>query len=89
MQNFLIFSIPPRMKDCGPFVAAYTEYLNGRLQVPNDRLDAGLLCKRYAALLWKCREAKALKSYANNVKDPRRSKPNSAVPDEEKLFHID
>ncbi|KAF3675516.1 putative protein EIN4-like [Capsicum annuum] len=45
--------------DCGPFVAAYTEYLSDGLQVPNDGLDTGLLRKRYAALLWKYGEAKA------------------------------
>ncbi|PHT92190.1 hypothetical protein T459_00072 [Capsicum annuum] len=37
--------------DCGPFVAAYAEYLSDGLQVPNDGLDAGLLRKRYATLL--------------------------------------
>ncbi|PHT89970.1 hypothetical protein T459_05083 [Capsicum annuum] len=37
--------------DCGPFVTAYAEYLTDGLQVPNDGLDAGLLRKRYAALL--------------------------------------
>ncbi|PHT72933.1 hypothetical protein T459_23718 [Capsicum annuum] len=37
--------------DCGPFVAAYTEYLSDGLQVPNDGLDARLLRKRYDALL--------------------------------------
>ncbi|PHU07992.1 hypothetical protein BC332_24481 [Capsicum chinense] len=37
--------------DCGPFVATYAEYLSDGLQVPNDGLDAGLLRKRYAALL--------------------------------------
>ncbi|PHT83087.1 hypothetical protein T459_11530 [Capsicum annuum] len=45
--------------DCGLFVAAYTEYLSDGLQVPNDGLDAGLLHKIYAALLWKYGEAKA------------------------------
>ncbi|PHT30054.1 hypothetical protein CQW23_30359 [Capsicum baccatum] len=57
--------------DCVPFVAAYAEYLSDGLQVPNDGLDAGLLRKRYAALLWKYGEAKAQKSYATNLKDPR------------------
>ncbi|PHU19816.1 hypothetical protein BC332_10967 [Capsicum chinense] len=57
--------------DCGPFVAAYAEYLSDGLQVPNDGLDARLLHKRYAALLWKYGEAKAQKPYAINVKDPR------------------
>ncbi|PHU28115.1 hypothetical protein BC332_00208 [Capsicum chinense] len=37
--------------DCGPFVAAYAEYLIDGLQVPNDGLDAGLLHKRYAVFL--------------------------------------
>ncbi|KAF3643690.1 putative protein EIN4-like [Capsicum annuum] len=37
--------------NCGPFVAAYAEYLSNGLQVPNDGLDAGLLRKRYAAHL--------------------------------------
>ncbi|PHU06078.1 hypothetical protein BC332_26900 [Capsicum chinense] len=37
----------------------YAEYLSYGLQVPNDGLDAGLLYKRYAALLWKYGEAKA------------------------------
>ncbi|PHT83751.1 hypothetical protein T459_12194 [Capsicum annuum] len=56
--------------DCGPFVAAYVEYLTNGLQVPNDGLDAGLLRKRYATLLWKYEEAKAQNPYATNVKDP-------------------
>ncbi|PHU21611.1 hypothetical protein BC332_06718 [Capsicum chinense] len=56
--------------DCGPFVAAYAEYLSNELQVPNDGLDAELLCKRYASLLWKYGEAKAQKPYATDVKDP-------------------
>ncbi|PHT75895.1 hypothetical protein T459_19417 [Capsicum annuum] len=58
-------------RDCGPFVAAYTEYLSDGLQVPNDELDARLLHKRYVALLWKYREAKAQKPYASDIKDPR------------------
>ncbi|PHT99941.1 hypothetical protein BC332_29729 [Capsicum chinense] len=57
--------------DCSPFVAAYAEYLSNKLQSPNDGLDAGLLRKRYAALLWKYGEAKAQKPYATDVKDPR------------------
>ncbi|PHT44307.1 hypothetical protein CQW23_18332 [Capsicum baccatum] len=56
--------------NCGPFVAAYAEYLSDELQVPNDGLDVGLLRKRYAALLWKYGEAKAQKSYATDVRDP-------------------
>ncbi|PHT94707.1 hypothetical protein T459_02589 [Capsicum annuum] len=75
--------------DCGPFVAAYAEYLSDELQVPNNGLDAGLLRKRYVALLWKYGEAKAQKPYATNVKDPRRPKPNSIALDEEQLVHID
>ncbi|PHT71869.1 hypothetical protein T459_22654 [Capsicum annuum] len=75
--------------DCGPFVAAYAEYLRDGLQVPNNGLDARLLHKRYASLLWKYREAKAQKSYATDVKDPRRPKPNSIALDEEQLIHID
>ncbi|PHT40998.1 hypothetical protein CQW23_19852 [Capsicum baccatum] len=57
--------------DYGSFVAAYAEYLCDGLQVPNDGLDAGLLHKRYAALLWKYGEAKVQKPYATDVKDPR------------------
>ncbi|KAM3216335.1 hypothetical protein P3L10_025776 [Capsicum annuum] len=76
-------------KDCGSFVAICAEYLSDGLQVPNDRLDARLLRKRYAALLWKYGEAKAQKPYATNVKDPRRPKPNSIALDEEQLVHID
>ncbi|PHT87468.1 hypothetical protein T459_09574 [Capsicum annuum] len=37
--------------NCGSFVAAYIEYLSDGLQVPNDGLGAGLLHKRYAAIL--------------------------------------
>ncbi|PHT97371.1 hypothetical protein BC332_33700 [Capsicum chinense] len=44
--------------DCSLFVASYAEYLSDGLQVPNDGLDIELLCKRYAALLWKYRESK-------------------------------
>ncbi|PHT38025.1 hypothetical protein CQW23_21598 [Capsicum baccatum] len=58
-------------RDCGPFVAAYAEHLNDGLQVPNDGLDARLLRKSYAALLWKYGEAKDQKSYITDVKDPR------------------
>ncbi|PHU21635.1 hypothetical protein BC332_06742 [Capsicum chinense] len=57
--------------DCGPFVAAYAEYLSDGLQVPNDGLHVGLLRKRYAALLWKYGEVKTQKPYASDVKDPR------------------
>ncbi|PHU01067.1 hypothetical protein BC332_30854 [Capsicum chinense] len=76
-------------KDCGLFVAAYVEYLSNGLQVPNDELDAGLLHKRYAALLWKYGETKAHKLYASDNKDPRRPKPNSVAPDEEQLVNIE
>ncbi|PHT54838.1 hypothetical protein CQW23_03324 [Capsicum baccatum] len=58
-------------RDCGSFVTAYAEYLSDGLQLPNDGLDAGLLRKRYAALLWKYRETKSQKSYATDVKNPR------------------
>ncbi|PHT52841.1 hypothetical protein CQW23_07303 [Capsicum baccatum] len=75
--------------DCGPFVAAYAEYLSDGLQVPNDGLDARLLCKIYTPLLWKYGEAKAQKPYATDVKDPRWPKPNSIALDEEQLVHID
>ncbi|PHT98571.1 hypothetical protein BC332_32479 [Capsicum chinense] len=69
--------------------ARYTEYLRDGLQVPNDGLDAGLLRKKYAALLWKYGEAKAQKLYATDVKDPQRPKPNSVTLNEEQLVHID
>ncbi|PHT93720.1 hypothetical protein T459_01602 [Capsicum annuum] len=75
--------------DCGPFVAAYAEYLSDGLQVPNDELDVRLLHKRYVALLWKYGEVKAQKPYATDVKDPRRPNPNSIALDEEQLVHID
>ncbi|PHU20045.1 hypothetical protein BC332_11196 [Capsicum chinense] len=76
-------------RDCGPFVATYAEYLSDGLQVPNDGLDAGLLRKRYAALLCKYGEVKAQKPYATGVKYPRRPKPNLVALDEEQLIHID
>ncbi|PHT39966.1 hypothetical protein CQW23_18820 [Capsicum baccatum] len=75
--------------DCSIFVAAYAEYLRDGLQVPNDGLDAELLCKIYAALLWKYGEAKAQKLYTSDIKDPRRPKPNFATLDEEQLVHIE
>ncbi|KAF3631183.1 hypothetical protein FXO38_26766 [Capsicum annuum] len=68
---------------------AYAEYLSNGLQIPNNGLDVGLLHKRYAALLWKYGEAKAQKPYANDTKDPQRPKPNSIIPNEEQLVHID
>ncbi|KAF3654740.1 hypothetical protein T459_27324 [Capsicum annuum] len=57
--------------NCGPFVASYVEYLSDGLQVRNGRLNAGLLRKKCAALLWKYGEVKAQKLYATDVKDPR------------------
>ncbi|PHU28860.1 hypothetical protein BC332_00953 [Capsicum chinense] len=59
-----------KCKDCGFFIAAYTEYLNNELHVPNDGLKSGLLHKSYAALLWKYGETKAQKPYASDIKDP-------------------
>ncbi|PHT81525.1 hypothetical protein T459_14540 [Capsicum annuum] len=56
--------------DCGVFVDAYAKYLSDGLQVPNGELDAGLLYKKYAALLWKYEEAKAQKPYTSDIKDP-------------------
>ncbi|PHT59846.1 hypothetical protein CQW23_02209 [Capsicum baccatum] len=75
--------------DCDLFIASYAKYLSDGLQVPNDGLDAGLLRKRYAALLWKYEESKAQKSYANDIKDLRWPKPNFIAPDEEQLVHIE
>ncbi|PHT52919.1 hypothetical protein CQW23_07381 [Capsicum baccatum] len=54
----------------GPFVVAYAEYLSDELQVPNNGIDAGLLPKRYADLLWKYGETKAQKPYTSDTKDP-------------------
>ncbi|KAF3619892.1 hypothetical protein FXO38_32675 [Capsicum annuum] len=56
---------------CDLFIAAYAEYLSDVLQVPNDGLDVRLLCKIYAALLWKYGEVKTQKLFANDIKDPR------------------
>ncbi|PHU05521.1 hypothetical protein BC332_26343 [Capsicum chinense] len=56
------------LMDCSSFIIAYAEYLSDELQVPNDILDAGLLLKRYAALLWKYGEAKAQNPYATTLK---------------------
>ncbi|PHT36491.1 hypothetical protein CQW23_24191 [Capsicum baccatum] len=75
--------------DCGPLVTAFAEYLSDGLQLPNYGRDAGLLHKRYAALLWKYEEAKARKPYASDIKDPRQPKSNFIAPDEEQLVHID
>ncbi|PHT66258.1 hypothetical protein T459_30683 [Capsicum annuum] len=77
-----------------PFDVKYVEgiaqqTIGSLLQVPNDELDAGLLHKRYAALLWKYGETKAQKLYASDNKDPRRPKPNSVAPDEEQLVNIE
>ncbi|PHU14642.1 hypothetical protein BC332_15847 [Capsicum chinense] len=76
-------------RDCSLFVAAYAEYLSDELLVPNDRLYARLLCKIYAALLWKHREVKVQKPYASGIKDTRRCKPNFIAPDDEQLVHIE
>ncbi|KAF3679463.1 hypothetical protein FXO38_02760 [Capsicum annuum] len=57
--------------NCNLFIASYAKYLSDGLQVSNDGLDAGLLHKRYATLLWKYKEAKAQKSYTNDIKDLR------------------
>ncbi|PHT72711.1 hypothetical protein T459_23496 [Capsicum annuum] len=54
MSGFRTKGIPQQTigsLNCGPFVAAYIEYLRDGLQVPNDGLDAELLHKRYSALL--------------------------------------
>ncbi|PHT43184.1 hypothetical protein CQW23_17209 [Capsicum baccatum] len=76
-------------RNCGLFVAAYAWYLSNGLQVSNDRLDAGLLHKRYATLLWKYGEVKAQNPYESDIKDPQRPKSNSVAPDEEHLVHIE
>ncbi|PHT53444.1 hypothetical protein CQW23_07906 [Capsicum baccatum] len=75
--------------NCGSFIAAYAEYLSDGLQVTNNELDVGLLRKRYVSLLWKYGEAKSLKPYISDIKNPRRSKSNSVALDEEQLVHID
>ncbi|PHU25791.1 hypothetical protein BC332_04123 [Capsicum chinense] len=71
------------------FVATYVEYLSDGLQVPKDGLDSILIYKIYTALLWKYGEAKPQKSYASDIKDPRRSKTNYIAPDKEQLVHIE
>ncbi|KAF3646974.1 hypothetical protein FXO38_18874 [Capsicum annuum] len=62
---------PIGILNCSLFVAAYVEYLSDELKVPNDGIDAKLLRKIYATLLWKYEEAKAQKPYASDIKDPR------------------
>ncbi|PHT65571.1 hypothetical protein T459_29996 [Capsicum annuum] len=42
---------PIGILDCGPFVTVYAENLSDGFKVPNDGLDAGLLCKTSVALL--------------------------------------
>ncbi|KAF3628811.1 hypothetical protein FXO38_28031 [Capsicum annuum] len=76
-------------QDCSLFVAAYAEYLSNGLQVRNNRLNARLLHKIYATLLWKYREAKSQKLYAGDIKDPRRPKTNFIALDEEQLVNIE
>ncbi|PHU13612.1 hypothetical protein BC332_14817 [Capsicum chinense] len=93
ISQLIIHQLLPKMKkkwslNCGPFVAAYAEYLSDGLQVPNNGLDVELIHKIYAALLWKYEEAKAQKLYATDVKDPRRPKLNFVAPNEEQLVHI-
>ncbi|PHT94157.1 hypothetical protein T459_02039 [Capsicum annuum] len=56
--HWVLAVIVLKERNCGPFIAAYVEYLTNGLQVPNDGLDAGLLRERYTALLWKYGEAK-------------------------------
>ncbi|PHT59363.1 hypothetical protein CQW23_01726 [Capsicum baccatum] len=55
---------------CALFVAICADYLSDGLQVPNDGLDAELLRKGYATLLWKYGEEKAQIPYASDIKDP-------------------
>ncbi|PHU13671.1 hypothetical protein BC332_14876 [Capsicum chinense] len=72
------------------FDVEYIEvFINPLVALPNHGLDVRLLRKRYAALLWKYGEAKAQKSYARDIKDPQRPKPNTIAPDEEQLVHIE
>ncbi|PHU05367.1 hypothetical protein BC332_26189 [Capsicum chinense] len=89
LQCLYLCLAPMFSVNCDPFVATDTKYLSDGLQVPNDGLNAGLLCKRYAALLWKYEEAKAQNPYARDIKDPRQPKPNSIASDKEQLIHID
>ncbi|PHU00405.1 Beta-hexosaminidase 3 [Capsicum chinense] len=49
--------------NCGPFVAAYVEYLSNGLQVPNDGLNAGLLRKRYTIFFYGNTEKQKLRSH--------------------------
>ncbi|KAF3624198.1 hypothetical protein FXO37_31479 [Capsicum annuum] len=65
-----------RDKMANPFDVQYVNGIAQQTIVPNNEIDAELLRKRYAALLWKYGEAKAQKSYATDVKDPRQPKPN-------------
>ncbi|PHT48248.1 hypothetical protein CQW23_12456 [Capsicum baccatum] len=57
---------PIGILDCSLFLAAYAEYLSNGLQVPNDGLDAGLLCKRYVTLYENTKKQK-LKNHAQAI----------------------
>ncbi|PHU13972.1 hypothetical protein BC332_15177 [Capsicum chinense] len=72
IQNGLPMAVKDHTgRNCDLFVTAYVEYLSDELQVPNGGLDAGLLRKRYAALLWKYEEVKVQKPHASDIKDSR------------------
>ena len=77
---FLIDDIPCR--DCGPFVAAYAEFLSDGLQVPSDGISSETLRMRYASLLWNYGILKARSSYVSNNEDPQRPRPKKAKFDE-------
>ena len=68
---FLIDDIPCR--DCGIFVAAYTEYLSDGLQVPSCGINDDTLRLIYASLLWNYGIVKARNGYVSNSEDPFRA----------------
>ncbi|KAF3670614.1 hypothetical protein FXO38_06996 [Capsicum annuum] len=62
-------------KDCGVFVATYTEFLSNQMQIPSSNLDTEYLRKRYASLLWNNGVKKDNKIYSSDHDDPPRPQP--------------
>ncbi|PHU14084.1 hypothetical protein BC332_15289, partial [Capsicum chinense] len=75
--------------DCGLFVAAYTEFLNDRHQIPSSEFDLKKNRTRYASLLWDYGVNKACTGYDSDNQDPPRPRCTFIQSEDTKMIDVE
>ncbi|KAG5615767.1 hypothetical protein H5410_015591 [Solanum commersonii] len=77
-----------QQKNCGLYVATFTEYLSDQIEISLVDFLPEYLRKKYGALLWSYGSEKAKGAYVSENDDPPKPKSVVTPPPEEDLVHV-